>query len=375
MKSNFWVLLLLFAINSLYSQLTPVVDGDEVGYIDSTGNLVVDFKYSNEIYYKQIIKHNKSFLDFSFDANTYFNEGKATVKIPKKFYFITYGHLFSVIDKEGNLLIEPQENEYGSFSEGMCKYTIFTKTYEYIFDEKVAYMDTTFEIKFETPAKIAGDFHEGLAFILDEESGKYGFIDINGSFKIEPQFDNVTSFSEGKAGFMKSNKWGFINISGNEVIPPIYDMVWEFDNGIARILKNSIYSYINHKGEQIHGKQFEFATDYSDGLAKVLLEDKFAFINEEGKIAFEGKFIDAKSFSEGLAAVMFNQKWGYIDTNGDFVIKPIYDYAESFENGLAKVWKESDTDIRLNPNEKFDQINKNIYYINRKGEVVWEYDD
>ena len=49
---------------------------------------------------------------------------------------------------------------------------------------------------------------------------KYGFIDKNGKVVIEPQFDNVSAFSEGLAKVEKDGKWGFIHKSGKVVIEP-----------------------------------------------------------------------------------------------------------------------------------------------------------
>ncbi|EIA4394558.1 WG repeat-containing protein, partial [Campylobacter coli] len=54
-------------------------------------------------------------------------------------------------------------------------------------------------------------------------NGKYGFIDKNGEFAIEPKFDYVWSFWEGLAGVKLNGKWGFIDKSGKIVIEPIFD--------------------------------------------------------------------------------------------------------------------------------------------------------
>ncbi|NLB42198.1 MAG: WG repeat-containing protein, partial [Clostridiales bacterium] len=52
-------------------------------------------------------------------------------------------------------------------------------------------------------------------------SYKYGFIDKDGSFLIEPQFDGTHGFSEGLAPVLTGNdtygKWGFIDLTGELV--------------------------------------------------------------------------------------------------------------------------------------------------------------
>ncbi|HEF3474383.1 TPA: WG repeat-containing protein, partial [Campylobacter coli] len=56
-----------------------------------------------------------------------------------------------------------------------------------------------------------------------ELNGKWGFIDKNGEFVIEPKFDGVGNFSEGLARVELNGKYGFIDKSGKIVIEPKFD--------------------------------------------------------------------------------------------------------------------------------------------------------
>ena len=70
----------------------------------------------------------------------------------------------------------------------------------------------------------------------------YGFIDKSGKVVIEPQFDNVSAFSEGLAQVEKDDKWGFIDKNGKVVIEPQYDYVRDFSEGLAEVCKGK-YSH------------------------------------------------------------------------------------------------------------------------------------
>lgn len=50
--------------------------------------------------------------------------------------------------------------------------------------------------------------------------GKWGFIDKNGDFYIEPQYEDARSFSFGLAAVKIDSKWGFIDLEGQVVIAP-----------------------------------------------------------------------------------------------------------------------------------------------------------
>ncbi len=56
------------------------------------------------------------------------------------------------------------------------------------------------------------------------QSGKYGYIDKQGHYVVNPQFDDAKQFSEGLAavriGDYRTGKWGFIDIQGHYVINP-----------------------------------------------------------------------------------------------------------------------------------------------------------
>ncbi len=70
----------------------------------------------------------------------------------------------------------------------------------------------------------------GLALVaIEKDNIKYGFINENGDFVIEPKFDRALSFTEnGLAAACLNNKCGFINENGDFVIEPKFDEAGSF---------------------------------------------------------------------------------------------------------------------------------------------------
>ena len=102
------------------------------------------------------------------ECGTYNNKTYYTVYLTNK-----SGVAFSsVIDENGNMIIAPTKN----FSLG------------YSYDKTVNY----FIHKYYQ----AYSFSAGLCKAKDPETGLFGFIDLNGKWVIEPQYKNVTDFSE-----------------------------------------------------------------------------------------------------------------------------------------------------------------------------------
>ena len=65
------------------------------------------------------------------------------------------------------------------------------------------------------------------------KEGKWGFIDTEGHYVINPQFDGAGLFSEGLARVKIDSKGGFIDAKGTIVINPQFDDVKSFSEGFG----------------------------------------------------------------------------------------------------------------------------------------------
>ncbi|EAJ4628370.1 WG repeat-containing protein, partial [Campylobacter coli] len=63
--------------------------------------------------------------------------------------------------------------------------------------------------------------------------GQWSFLDENGEFIAKPEFDSVSTFSEGLARVGLNGKIGFIDKSGEFVIKPKFNYVGDFSEGLA----------------------------------------------------------------------------------------------------------------------------------------------
>ena len=121
-------------------------------------------------------------------------------------------------------------------------------------------------------------------------SGKWGYVDISGKYKIFPQFETASNFREGLALVSVQKKYGFIDTSGKPLILP----------------------------------QFDDAKSFSDGLAAVMIYDqqtdrKWGYIDKTGNFAIKPQFEDASDFSQNTAKVLINGNWKTINKSGDII--------------------------------------------------------
>lgn len=212
------------------------------------------------------------------------------------------------------------------------------------------------------------DFRNGLAAVFDKtigEYGKFGFINKQGQIQIPAQFDQTKPFSDGIAAVyvgehrifptakeqkmlargdvyrVENGKWGFINQQGEWVIEPQFDYVQPFSDGLAGVCINDKWGFIDHKGQWVIEPQFIPYNSslnnpyiFQEGLAvaEIIVAEKdtirglplLGYINKSGEWAIEPKFHSLKPFVGGVAAFTIYGKdkdlGGYINANGEIII-------------------------------------------------------
>ena len=74
-----------------------------------------------------------------------------------------------------------------------------------------------------------------LAFCRE---GLWGFVSLDGTVLIEPQFEDASSFSKGMAAVKKDGKWGYIDKTGEFLIPPTFDEAGPLSPSGSAFVKN-----------------------------------------------------------------------------------------------------------------------------------------
>jgi len=233
-----------------------------------------------------------------------------------------------------------------------------------------------------------------------QKKTKWGFINAQGEWEIEPQHPQVLSFSEGLAAARTAgeNQWGFLNKQGKWAIAPEfgqkrsayrtyggerfysapldpfsgeyapamvdgelayinkkgetvkrfpeYSVLRSFHEGLAVFAKDEDKGYINKKWSPVIEPEYEEAGDFHEGLAYVSegFGNPYGYVNKEGDLVIEAQYEEAGRFSEGRAPVRAGSfdPYGYINTDGEWAIEPQFKEATPFSEGLAFVVTEEE---------------------------------
>ncbi len=241
------------------------------------------------------------------------------------------------IDAKGVMVIRPQWDDAGEFSEGLAAVRS---------GEAWGIVDAAGSVIAKPAFEKVGLASGGLVRVL--EAGRWGYLDRKGAKAIAPAFDAAMDFSEERAAIMKGGKWGFVDTRGRTVIEPRYEAAGKFSAGIARVAVataggDPLWGFVDARGREVAKPSYAHAGDVEDGLVRVKICKpgeawcSWRFLDAKARPAFDREFEWAWDFSEGLAAVLVDGRWGYVDTLGNLVVQPSYADAGSFAGGLARV--------------------------------------
>ena len=317
---------------------------------------------------------------------------------------------YGLIDKAGNVILEPTYDYIYGYSDGLAKANLGDKT---------VFIDVNGKVVIEQQFKAAGDFNNGLAAVK-ADNNKYGFIDKTGKIVIQPQFDDYTeggggqgfqfqyNFNGNYAAVVKDGQFGVIDKTGNFKIKPdsnfkmfVSDKLilvgqgekgykyidvdgntifsnsdfpvscameaqdLSFENGFAQYFKKksgNSYSIgiVDEKGKIISDAKYDyFAPKISEGMAILRANNKYVCLDTAtgNEFSVEAEYVG--KFEEGLAVVGFpgNGNAYYIDKTGKKVLQPgsSFGFIGAFENGLAST-----------------VYNNKEAYIDKTGKVVWQ---
>jgi hypothetical protein len=353
------------------------------GFIDKKGNVVVESKYRlvhdfsegrAAVYAKSrwgvIDKQGKEVIEPIYFQMGDFKEGKAWVALPKGYK--------GYIDRSGKLLFKGKYSRVTNFSEGRAAFYIRKKGWGLIDEKGNVVMRPKRRIKkieafneygiakvrigdkyrmLSKEGKLLGntsfgiirDYQEGYAVarvqaLTGSKIGKvnlnFVFIDTLGRIVPKRDFDQLQSFSGGRAAFRgKNGKRGYINTKGEIIVAPQYFKVEPFLDNRAVVYQNyNTSGVIDTLGNEIIPIKYKSIVAISGGLALVKkYSSQYFFVHEDTKRHTPVNFEKAHAFQFDMAPVRIKGKWGVINKKGIQVVTPKYDDIKPFEQGTARV--------------------------------------
>ncbi len=302
--------------------------GDQVGYIDQNGKVVIP----------------PTIRSYRHNTGDEFHDGLLQIDTAGAVYVntagkrITFGNLFRAWEFTEGLAAAMKE-EGGRWG----------------------YIDTNGDFAISPrfasgPDDYVWPFSDGLALV--EVNARFGFIDHSGKFVIPPTLLDAASFHEGFARVVVEGPCAY----ASEIYPcpdvrtPGLSNKQQQSEGAK--LPNCKVTFIDKSGRVISGKRYDDANYFNEGLAPVLVGRKWGYIDQTGALVIAARFDKAQPFSDGVGLVSEDGLYGFIGKDGIYVIPPRFQWAESFSEGYAVVG--------------VDGYHGPVWYISHHGDPVFE---
>lgn len=289
-----------------------------------------------------------------------FSEGKAAVG---------KGELIGYINKKGDQVIPYKLTDASTFKNGKAVVEtdkgygiidyrnefLLKPVYEeigeynsglaYVFNgDKYGYVNEGCELSIPFMYSEAYDFKEGYAIV--KVNGKWGIINTRNEFVIEAVFDWIDPEFEHEIRAKIGVRYGLININGDTLSSFDWDFLGPFKDNRSLAVSEDDHGYINRVGEVSIGLKFDYnettlnRSDFENGYAKVLTKGKVGIIDTTGSKVFPAVFQEIGVYNPmGNTAVKKRGKWGYANTDVRLVIPYQYEFGYPFNNRVALVEK------------------------------------
>ena len=271
---------------------------------------------------------------------------------------------------------------------------------------------------------IGKNFENGLAIVQDS-TGYWGAVDVNGKIVIALQYTHIKSFSENKAFAINQNgKLCLISTNGTIIKEfATYTDGDSFKGGYAIVTAGGKHGLINSNGKEIlspldgyihytkNPHEFEITSSFFGGKhglfmasTGLLIKPRFnkiieikkdcvkvevdeigeslidlsgsVFVEKDDKrITFPDWCIGVKKINDNIfLGITDNGRWGLLDSSGDTLCKPTFDNIGEVDNDIIPLIKTETITVGGWRKETKEITKYGLYNINSKVSIPVEYD-
>lgn len=134
-----------------------------------------------------------------------------------------------------------------------------------------------------------------------------------------------------------SGRWGYRSPAGEPRVEPRWQAVLPFAEGRGGVYDGKVWRLVDRDGQFVGEGRWKALRRFADGLAPASDGERWGVVDIDGRWVLAPRYEDMAEFSDGLAAFRERGAWGYLDTRGQVAVPARYQRAGAFADGRAEV--------------------------------------
>ena len=345
---------------------------DKYGYIDETGNFIIDPDFDvawSFVRGTAVVKSDGQFgligkmgdwvIEPTYDSVIPFSADCFIVMEDSVFGFVEHG--------TGKTLIAPQYEQVYYYTDELCvvqkgrSLGIVNSKGILVCPPQLQDLKDMFGPLAIVVQSDTSDEMTMLLSIIDGGAVKVGLINEDGKFVTPCRYDEI--FDDAVNGyyypFLRAEQYrndsvigdvpvmvgtyGIIDTSGRIITEPMFEEMPVYGDGMFRVRIHGKYGFADTTGKVVIPANWEYAVAFSEGKAIVSDNSNSSIIDKTGKVIASdlgpgtGMY---RFFSNRARCRSLEGMYGYMDPAGRRIIPPLFDAADDFSEGVAIVSKE-----------------------------------
>lgn len=304
------------------------------------------------------------------------------------YFILRHDDLLGVIDKSGNILIEPQYEDVKIPNPEKPIFACYKGDDVKILNENKEEIFTKYErVEPIRLQNIASDLMYEKSVLKYEDNGKFGIIDLEGKEILKAKYDEIEGlpYKEGEFIVKEEDKYGVINMNGKTLVNSKYDNIavdayYTQEDGYKNagyIISNKTdegyrFGYVDYKGKTIlqpeyneisritnvENKEEIYLIVARNGQYGLLKENDAIINNEYQSISYDE--------TNNLLTLEKSKKYGVANLSGEIIV-PI-EYNQIDINGVSIYARNNEKTIVYDTKGKETQLSSNEVIQNTKND-------
>jgi hypothetical protein len=150
--------------------------------------------------------------------------------------------------------------------------------------------------------------------------GRFGLLGTDGSWILQPVYDAIDTDYNGDGKlvvFRSGDKWGFVDLDTRRATQPLWDKVAaKRRSELLPVLVGEKWGYVDREGTMVVAPRFDQACEFAGDWACVAMGEKWGFINDRGVQVAPPVFRTVFDMSPERARILLFESRGWLSRQG-----------------------------------------------------------